>query len=441
MIRLPDKNLEKTYAFDRERLAKTQLPIITVAGTFREDLKRLYGLPNNNTTRDVVFSRAHFSMALALAYEVWKGEPKPLKAWMVDPTNYVTLEDWQKITLTEFVGQTLARNSFLHTLKGFVDKFGRDKLPILDSITPPLLYLTEDVTCPILSFHIAAGNILAKQGRRVVQMVTDPHVRPEYVANAMLENIMFCVFDERTQLEFMEVAALNQISVNPRRVIVTGPPIDARTIAARKNKVPWRNGLLKIAVATGGLGTNSYEIRQVLSQLLPHLRREPCPYQVVLYAGTQKDIAKMGHELAKENHIPVSDIGRAQGRFRIAYHPQILDANELLLRHIFPWADGIITKPSGDMAYDAVAAGCFLLTLSEWGVWEERIREIFEQEGIARRAEPEQLVTQLSVLQQAMNGKSWIESAMYEALKIDKSFLTGAERIINVVKSADKLLK
>lgn len=441
MIRLPDKNLEKTYAYDRERLSNTELPIVTVAGTFREDLKRLYGLPNNNSSRDVVFSRAHFSMALAVADQLWNGDVSPKKAWMVDPTNYVSLEDWQKIVLTEVIGKTIARHSVLHKVKGFIDQFGRQKLPILDSITPPLLYLTEDITQPILSFHIAAGNILAKQGRKVVQMVTDPHVREEYVLNAELPNIMFCVFDERTQLEFLEVAAMNHVAVDPSRVVVTGPPIDPRTVEARKKKIPWRSGPLKLCVATGGLGTNGYEIRQVLTQLLPHLRREPCPYQVVLYAGTQKDIAQIGYDLAEENHIPVSEMNRSQGRFRIAYHPQILDANELLLRHVFPWADGFITKPSGDMAYDAVAAGCFLLTLSEWGVWEERIREIFEQMGIARKAEPEQLVTQLALLQQAIRGKSWVESAMFEALKIEKSFLTGSERIIKAVKAADKILK
>lgn len=441
MIRLPDKNLEKTFAYDRERLAKTALPIVTVAGTFREDLKRLYGLTNNNTSRDIVFSRAHFSMALAIAEQVWGKEVQPKKAWMVDPTNYVSLEDWQKIVVTELVGKTIARHSVLHKVKGFIDQFGRSKLPILDSITPPLLYLTEDVHTPILSFHIAAGNILAKQGRKVVQVVTDPHVREEYVLNAALPNIMFCVFDERTQLEFLEVAALNHVQVDPMRVVVTGPPIDPRVVDARKQKVPWRSGSLKLCVATGGLGTNGYEIRQVLTQLLPHLRREPCPYQIILYAGTQKDIAKIGHDLAEENHIPVSDMYRQQGRFRIAYHPQILDANELLLRYGFPWADGFITKPSGDMAYDAVAAGCFLLTLSEWGVWEERIREIFEQMGIARRAEPEQLVTQLSLLQQAIRGKSWVEDAMYEALKIEKSFLTGAEKIVKATAAAEKILK
>src|SRR5688572_5313375 len=109
MIRLSDKNLEKTLALDRERLAQTELPIVTVAGTFREDLKRFYGLPNNNTTRDTVFSRAHFSMAVAVATEVWGNKIQAEKAWLADPTNYVSREDWQKILLTELVGKTIAR--------------------------------------------------------------------------------------------------------------------------------------------------------------------------------------------------------------------------------------------------------------------------------------------------------------------------------------------
>lgn len=441
MIRLPDKNLEKTFAFDREGLANTELPIVTVAGTFREDVKRLYGLPNNNTETDTVFSRAHFSMALAIAEQVWGGKIHAKKAWIVDPTNYVSVENWQKIVLTEVVGKTIARHGVLHTLKTWIDQFGRQKLPILDSITPPLLYLTEDVQQPILSLHIAAGNILAAQGKKVVQVVTDPHVRPEYVQYAALPNIAFCVFDERTQLEFLETAAINNIAVDPQRVIVTGPPIDPRVIEAREKKVPWRSGVLKLCIATGGLGTNGYEIRQVLSQLLPHLRREPCPYQIVLYAGTQKDIAKIGYDLAEENHIPVADVFKPHARFRIAYHPQILDANELLIKYVFPWADGFITKPSGDMAYDAVAAGCFLLTLSEWGIWEERIRELFEQRDISREAETNAVVAQLAVLQQAVRSKSWIENAMFQSLKIEKLFLRGGEKITKVMKHAPKILE
>jgi hypothetical protein len=291
-----------------------------------------------------------------------------------------------------------------------------------------------------LSLHIAAGNILAAQGKKVVQVVTDPHVRPEYVQHAALPNIAFCVFDERTQLEFLETAAINNIAVDPQRVIVTGPPVDPRVIEARDKKVPWRSGVLKLCIATGGLGTNGYEIRQVLSQLLPHLRREPCPYQIVLYAGTQKDIAKIGYDLAEENHIPVADVFKPNARFRIAYHPQILDANELLIKYVFPWADGFITKPSGDMAYDAVAAGCFLLTLSEWGIWEERIRELFEQRDISREAETDAVVAQLAVLQQAVRSKSWIENAMLQSLKIEKLFLRGSKKITKVMKNAPKIL-
>ena len=440
MIRLPDKNLEKTLEYDRERLAQTELPIVTVAGTFREDIKRLYGLPNNDSQPDTVFSRAHFSMAVAVANQIWKGRIHPKKAWLADPTNYVSIDQWQKIVLTEIVGKTIARHGVLHQLKSYIDQFGRNALPILDSITPPLLYLTEQIERPILSMHIAAGNILATHGKKVVQVVTDPHVRPEYVQHAHLSNIAYCVFDERTQLEFLEVAAIHSVTLDPQRVVVTGPPIDFRVIAAREKKVPWRSGPLKLCVATGGLGTNSYEIRQVLTQLLPHLRREPCPYQLVLYAGTQQDIAKIGYSLAEENHIPVADLDKPNARFRVVYHPQILDANELLIKYVFPWADGFITKPSGDMAYDAVAAGCFLLTLSEWGIWEERIRELFEHKNISREAETDAIVTQLSVLQQAMRGKSWVEHAMHESLRIEKLFLGGSEKITQFAKVAERFM-
>ena len=439
MSELLDPILVKTFAADKRRLANTAVTIITVAGTFQEDLKRLYGFPNSDKTRDVVFSRAHFSMAVGVAYQAWQDDISPTKAWVVDPTNYVSRDDWRKIQLTELVGKTLARRSWLKSVKDIIDQFGRQKLPILDSITPPLLHLTEDIEKPILCFHIAAGNILATQGKKVVQVVTDPHVRPEYTTNAHLPNIIFCVFDERTRLEFFEVAAINGVKVRPEKVIVTGPPIDPRIIAARKHKVAWRSGPLQLGITTGGLGTNSYEIRQLLVQLLPHLRREPSPYNLVIYAGTQKDVALMAHQLAKEQHIGVGKDQDRKAKLRILYHPQILDANELLIRYLFPWADGIITKPSGDMAYDAVAAGCFLLTLSEWGIWEERIREIFTQKDIARVAEIESIVAQLSVLQSLDGRQSWVEQAMNHSLGIEKLFLLGSRKILEVLEESPTL--
>lgn len=460
MSNLFDPALEKTLQQDKQYLEKTQLPIVTVSASYIEDLKGFYDLPELDTTTDVVFSRAHYTMALAAAVQAWKDEINPNKAWIVDPTNYVKAKDWFSIKLTETIGKTLARNPLLKKLKNLVDRFGRNKLPILDSITPPLLYLTQQIDQPILSFHIASGNILAAQGKQVFQMVTDPHVRDDYLNQAQRDNIVFLVFDNKTKTDFLERAALLGKEVNPERVIVTGPPIDPRVIQARQKKRPWRRGKLKLCLTTGGLGTNKTEIETILNQLLPELRRRPSPYQLMVYVGTHLDLARLVRNMAKKQRVALEEIGETDpaqfvlkgklgsprtrrtvtrkfdgANLSLIYHPQIVDANELLVRYGFPWADGFLTKPSGDMAYDAAASGSFLLTLSEWGEWEHNIREIFEQKGIARQAQIDQIVTQLRTLSSAKSkAQSWVERAMQAALSLDGLMIEGVKNITEAVK-------
>lgn len=439
MSQLFDLALVKTLEKDKHILETTALPIITVSATFHEDLKRLHGLPDNNRDRDTVFSRAHYSMALGVAVQAWGKKLDTAKAWVVDPTNYVSYKDWLSVSLTEEIGKEIARHPLLKLLKDFVDKFGRKKLPILGSITPPLLYLTEKVKKPILSFHIAAGNILSMEGKKVFQMITDPHVRDEYVQYSEKKDMYFGVFDENTKLEFLEKAALLGKNADPERVIVTGPPVDPRIVAARDKKYAWRSGPLKLCITTGGLGTNKAEIKQILEHLLPELRRHTNDYQVIVYAATHKDIAEMVRELAAIHHVPIKPLSDATAKLRLIYHPQIVDANEFLIKYAFPWAHGFITKPSGDMAYDAVAAGSFLLTLSEWGEWEQNIRKIFEQKGIARRAASENIVAQLQVLTDAhLRSQSWVEQAMLAASKIDKLYLNGTKNILKAYEELEK---
>lgn len=429
--------LEKTLKHDKVYLEETEIPIITVSASYKEDLKALHGLPENETTPDIVFSRAHYSMALGIATHIWGKKMDHKKAWIVDPTNYVSHKDWRSIQLTELIGKTLARQPLLKQLKNFVDRFGRNKLPILKSITPPLLYLTENISYPILSLHIAAGNILSQQGKSVVQVITDPHVRHDYLNNAHRDNMIFCVFDSKTKTEFLEKAALLKIKVDPERVIVTGPPIDPRVVRCKEKKHPWRNGVLKLCITTGGLGTNKRGIKKILQQLLPKLRKHPSPYQILIYAGTQKDIYEMVQKLAKKEHVSLGKLSDDQAKLRIIYHPQIVDANELLLTYGFPWADGFITKPSGDMAYDAVTSGNFLLTLKEWGEWEHNIREIFEQLEISREAKIDEIVAQLESLQSAEGkAQSWVERAMHNAQTIDSLFLNGSKKIVEVVRNS-----
>ena len=460
MNNLFDPALDKILKKDRELLEKTQLPIVTVSTTHTEDLKGFHNLSEIDTTTDVVLSRAHYSMALAAAVQVWGDKIDPKKAWVVDPTNYVTSKDWYGIKLTEAIGQTLARTPILKKLKDLVDQFGRNKLPILDSITPSLLYLTQNITKPILSFHIASGNILAAQGKTIYQMVTDPHVRADYLNEAERDNITFLVFDDKTKIDFLEKAAVLHKKVDPNRVIVTGPPIDPRIILAGRDKKPWRNGPLKLCLTTGGLGTNKAEIKSILGQLIPELRKRPSSYQLMVYVGTHRDLAELVTKMAQKSHLALTEIGshdptdfelagklepaRAyqtvkqkfkDSRLILIYHPQIIDANELLIRYAFPWADGFLTKPSGDMAYDAAASGSFILTLKEWGEWEHNIREIFAQKSIARQSKSNSIVEQLQSLTSAKGkAQSWVEQAMLNAQNIDRLFLEGTKNIVRTAK-------
>lgn len=454
---LLDPALEKALELDAQFLKRTKIPIVTVSASFKEDLKGIHGFAEDEQLRDVVFSRAHYSMTVAVLLEAWgphrvhKGTNKhhteleplndfthPDRAWVVDPTNFVSHQDWKKIRLTEIIGQTLARRSFLKKLKDLVDAFGRKKLPILASITPPLLHLFQEVTQPILSLHIAAGNILAQQGKTIVQVVTDPHVREEYLDHIENPKFTLCVFDEKTKTDVIEKSTLLGKTADPNRIIVTGPPIDARILAAREKKQPWRSGTLRLCLTTGGLGTNKSEIRQIVTQLVPYLpsvstakkqkksnQHKLPPLQLMVYAGTQHDIAEMVTTLAEQAAVKIT----------VLYHPQIVDANELLIQKGFPWADGFITKPSGDMAYDAAASGSFILTLKEWGVWEYNITQFFEQKGISRKAQVDTFVDQLSALANT-SGKtqSWIEKAMNNTYALDKKTLRGAHNIITTVR-------
>ena len=457
--------LRKTWITDREYLQKTAVPIVTVSGTYREDLKGLHDLPEEDLTPDVVFSRAHYSMAIAVAAQAWKEAIDPKKAWIVDPTNYVGGESWASVMITEKLGKLVARHFSLRILKNLVDRFGRRKIPLLMSITPPLLRLVRGVDSPILSFHITAGNLLLENDKIVVQMITDPHVRADYLANSDNPKAYFCVFDEKTKIEFLEKAHKIEKKISAERVIVTGPPIDSRIIAARKHKTAWTEDRpLRICLTTGGLGTNKQEIHTILDQLVPALSVKNPKVHLMVYAGTHADIkdetiAKARKEGVAYKEISPPDpaqfeVGKKLGvetlkakeittPLTVIYHPQIIDANELLIRHAFPWADGFITKPSGDMAYDAVASGAFLLTLEEWGEWEANIFAKFKTHEIAKVAETKTIVQQIERLTTTNDGSCWITDAIHRAQAIEKEdplFLSGAKNILKAFEKVKKLV-
>ena len=137
---------------------------------------------------------------------------------------------------------------------------------------------------------------------------------------------------------------------------------------------------------------------------------------------------------ARLHRIKIGENNDPQSAFRVFHGNDIVDANELLLDYIFPWADGFISKPSGDMAYEAIAAGCFLLTLHPWGEWEENIRAVTEAMGVSIRADIPNILSQLKAIRTMPieKNKPWVELALEKAQKHAKSVSQGAFNILKL---------
>lgn len=419
----PELELPRTLHDDRHRFEEVQVPIVTVSATFHQEIFEQLG-ERPRVFGEVVLSRAHYSMSVAV-FEA--ARLQKLTAWLVDPTNYVSASDWRRIVFIERVAETTARVPILRRLKDFVDSFARGRLPLARAIETPLLYVSEHTTRPIISLHYEAGNILARAGRSVLQVVTDPHVRNNYLLEADRPNIIFAVFDNTTKEEFIRRGEKQGKKLDSDKVVVTGPPVDPRIVQARYGKAPinYRKRGLHLVLTTGGLGTNKGEIKEILEKLLPTVESQNI--SLILYAGTHRDFREMFYQMSEKLSSGAGDIDSGS-RIRVIYDPSIIRANQELVEHAFSWADGFVTKPSGDMAYDAVAAGCFLLTLEPWGEWEENIEKLFTGLDIATKADTKDFAKQLARLDES----GWIKKALQKSLGIDKLFLNGAKQIVDL---------
>jgi len=384
-----DLSFRRTAHEERHLLETVQVPIVTVSATFKEELEAQFGEESPEDSPDVTFSRAHYSMANAVVVAATK---KNKTFWMIDPTNYVSAKDWPKIMFTERMGRLIARNSILKDLKDMVDTRIRNQLPLTAAIREPLSYVTGRVKKPIISLHYEAGNVLLENGHTVLQVVTDPHVRPQYLTHAKNTKLTWAVFDNKTKAELLELGHILGTDIDEKRVHITGCPVDPRINTKDRNRSTkaFKRRPLRLAVTTGGLGTNKSEIEGILTKITPLLKSGKV--QLACYAGVHADFFTMFTKYAKDNKLKVGKDDDLHSPLRILRGNDIVDANELLLDHVFPWADGFLTKPSGDMAYEAVTAGCFLLTLRPWGEWEENIREYFEQLGVSIRARHDDIV-------------------------------------------------
>lgn len=417
----PKLSLRHSLHRERHLLEQVDVPIVTVSATFLEAFPRQ---EIRYHTQEIVLSRAHYSQAIACLIAAVRLHKT---TWLVDPTNYVSAADWPKLLLTEKVAETLVRHDFLLQVRRLIENRARDKLPISGAIADPLLYVTDRVTKPLLSLHYETANLLTAT-HKVLSVVTDPYIRPQYLIHAAHPNLHFAVFDEATRHELI---AKTSPAIG-RKVYVTGPPVDPRIVDTRKLKSPKNlsDRPLRLAITTGGTGTNKPEIEAMLDSLAPRLTGRTTTLQLLCYAGTHPDFKTMFIDFARRHHLTIAPLSHAQAEFRLIYADHLMAANELLIDHLFPWADVVVTKPSGDVAYEAAAAGAGLLFLNPLGPWEEAIQTRFAKLGVGTDIpEPHHFADQLIRLEQTR----WPQSAQTHALKLPPLYLNGASNIVTTL--------
>lgn len=427
------KELKSVISEESKILAEVQVPMVTVSATYRKELLKKYHC-FSQVHSEAIFSRAHYSMAEAVRQAA---QMLKLSTHVVDPTNFVATNDWSKIDFTEYVGQRMARNKILKRIKDHIDSVARSKLPITDAITQPLQSLVRSVEKPVIAMHYEAGNIVAREGKRVIQVITDPHVRPQYL-NALPDStttnfpdnqITFAVFDQETKNELLETAMSLNKQLTSQQVEITGPPVDPRIVKIGKEKETYSNKRpLQIAVTTGGLGTNLVEVKETLDQLVPLLTSYPEKIRFFLYAGTHRDFRNFYESYARHYNIRIGNNDDTEARIRILYEDSIVDANENLIEHMFPWADVVITKPSGDIAYETIASGAVPLFLEPWGEWEVNIQKRFTKLQIGFDFQTNDAHDRLVKLIKT----NAIREAQKQIHKLEDTYTNGAKNIVRL---------
>ncbi len=154
--------------------------------------------------------------------------------------------------------------------------------------------------------------------------------------------------------------------------------------------------------------------------------------RLLLNASTHQDFFSMYQALCAQSGISPSPLENEYAPVRILYANNIVEVNELLIKYMFPWAHGIITKPSGDMAYDTAASGAFCLFLQPLGDWEVNIRDRFELLDLGTSINPHRFLTELDRLAKPYyQGRSWFSTAHIGLKNIPALMLQGSTNIIH----------
>jgi hypothetical protein len=366
------------------RLGEADIPVLTLGGS-----KKIGGF----------LSAGHDVMQRGF---IEAAEEKGLDAYGVDAIDMINTEEErqalaQMAQLPRMVVRSELGSKMLH--HPLVQKM-RSGLGLEDVVADKVLRLVDQVDKrkPIVLFHYGAAKVLVENGYNVIMAVTDPssdlthegyisfvNENPRYQ-----EQVRYAVMDEATAFW------LNQYQGIPReRIKNVGAFVSPEVVEAGKQKISaaekrWSKEKLfdhpvRLAVFTGGLGTNIFEIKKLIKELSSWMHSGRVELNVFL--GTNLDLREnLRDYAASECGLQTADTEQQQTYLNLVagQDKQWLAEKS---KEFLKWADLVVTKPSGDKGFEACAAGCPLLSLFPLHPHEIRIYKILRRRGAAVRAE------------------------------------------------------
>ncbi len=366
---------EMSLSLDAQDKAKmladtSKIPILTASevGNSRYD------------TRTSPLSRAHATIAQSVA-QVLNGATDVY----VDVLQYVNNRDFLKFEKLARRAKRVASSPRLHDVYNRYSPLIRRIVNPDKKVQPVVDYFAKSIASrgdntPVITTHYSVGNALLESlkargdGRSVVHYVTDPsHIHTQYLKHKDDPRTHYFVFDKAT------ASALEDAGVDADKISVTGfsthpdlSPAEARSVADRK---------LRVGIFTGGVGTNRAEIETIVQNFNPENQ------QLVVYCGTHTDIMESSLGLVSRNlrtkivpaqNFQESDIGDEHIVFVVGTS---LEGAVPASYKVLNWSDVVATKPSGDIAIEAVLSGHPVIPLSHWGVQEDVIDDMLHAYG------------------------------------------------------------
>jgi hypothetical protein len=356
------------------RLGKADIPVLTIAGS------PLIG---------GYLTMAHDCMMRGFIHAA---EQAGREVCGVDVLDYLTTTEEQdglvdmaklpRLVVRTEIGSQLLHNPVVQKMRG--------GLGFEEILKEKVLELVEkvDKETVIVVFHYGVAKTLIEAGYSVLVAVTDPSAELthagyyDFLTEENKDKVCYGTMDQLTKEWLIENGGVKQENIRE-----VGSFVSPKLVKAGKSKVENRlkhweecmNGEKKfhVGIFTGGLGTNFWEMRDVVLSLVPLVEEEKLKISVFFNMNT--DLRDHLKDILNKNDYTNKSIEVYASRDKDELNKKSIE--------ILQAADLVFTKPSGDKAFETLAAGCIPMFLFPLHPHEVRIREYVYQTGVGIEAE------------------------------------------------------